>query len=260
MFDAKTVNKYIKTAGVNIIYLESCGSTNTLLKKLAQDGAPEKTVVIAGSQSAGRGRLGRSFYSPEGCGLYMSILLRPDLSIENALEITTVAGVTTARVIKRHTSKAVGIKWVNDIYIDNKKVCGILTESSVDASGTRLDYAVLGIGINLFTPPHGFPEELSDIACSLFEHKSDDDIKSKLTAEIIDEFFKEYSEIGKNHLISEYRDYSVITGKEVNIITRDRTVSATVNGINDDYSLDVICDDGKRLMVSSGDVSIKIKK
>ncbi|MBQ4136860.1 MAG: biotin--[Clostridia bacterium] len=260
MFDSNTISQYIKTPGINLIYVESCSSTNTLLKELAQGGAPEKTVIIAAGQSAGRGRLGRSFFSPEGCGLYMSILLHPELKVENALEITTVAGVTTARVIRRHTSMAVGIKWVNDIYISNKKVCGILTESSVGVNGTKLDYAVLGIGINLFTPNGGFPEEISDIACSLFDRKSDDDIKSKLAAEIIDAFFEEYSDIGNNHLINEYRDHSIIIGKDVNIITGYGTLSAKVIGINDNYSLDVICDDGKRLTVNSGDVSIKIKK
>lgn len=260
MFNADTIKSYIRTDGIEILHLSSCSSTNTTLKELAEKGAPSKTAVIADSQSAGRGRLGKSFFSPDGCGLYMSILLRPDLAPENALEITTAAAVSTLRVIERYTTGKVGIKWVNDIYIDMKKVCGILTESSINVEQGKLNYAVLGIGLNLYMPTDGFPEDIADIASSLFQSKPDNATKAKIAAEIIDAFFEVYRELGKKTIINEYRKYSLVTGKEVYIITPNETFDATVIGINDDYSLDAITVDGKPLTVSSGDVSMKIKR
>ncbi len=260
MFNAEAIKRYIKSEGIELIHLNSCDSTNTHLKELAEKGAPQKTVVIADCQTAGRGRLGKSFFSPEGCGLYMSILLRPELKPENALEITTAAAVAMARVTERYANAKVGIKWVNDIYVDMKKVCGILTESSIDVEQNKLKYAVLGIGFNLFTHKDGFPEEIADIACSLFQSPPDSTKKTEICAEIIDEFFSVYTDIGKRVIINEYRKYSIITGREVEIIATNKAVTARVLGINDDYSLEVITEDGKRSTVNSGEVSMKIKR
>lgn len=260
MFNADTINNFIKVEGVKVLHLKSCDSTNTLLKKLAEENEPDKTVLIADSQSAGRGRMGRSFFSPDGCGLYMSILLRPNFKPVAALEITTAAAVAVARVVKKYTSASVGIKWVNDIYVDMKKVCGILTESSINFDDNKLNYAILGIGINLYTSPTGFPDEIARIACSLFKETPDDQTKAKITGEIINEFFDVYKQIGENTLIEEYRRLSVIIGKNVDVITPNKTVSATVNRINDDYSLEVLTNSGETMIVNSGDVSIKVKK
>ena len=139
-------------------------STNTLLKAQAEQGAPEGTVLIAESQTAGKGRLGRHFTSPPGTGIYFSLLLRPHCTAEKSLFITTTAAVAVCEAIEQVTGLNPQIKWVNDIYLNEKKVCGILTEASVDFENGGLNWAVLGIGINIAVPKEGFPEEIRSIA------------------------------------------------------------------------------------------------
>ena len=254
------IKNKILTDGVNLIHVDSCDSTNRMLRELAENGAPEKTVVIASMQTDGRGRLGRSFFSPDNSGLYMSILLRPEVSPENALEITTTAGIAMIRVLKEYVSGELGIKWVNDIYLNMKKVCGILTESSFNSDGTALKYAILGIGVNLFPPKHGFPDEIKSIADSVFKNAPDKNLFCEIAAKIIDAFFELYPLIGTNTLVHEYKSYSVLTGKEVIITTPSAKTSATVLGINNDYSLSVLTEYGENLNINSGDVSLSIKK
>ena len=146
-------------------YLSEIDSTNRYLKELAATGAPEGTVVIANKQSAGRGRLGRSFFSPEEKGIYMSILLRPEIELERAVLITSMAAVAVARAVERVSTIPAQIKWVNDIFINRKKVCGILTEAGINTEKGSLDYAVLGIGVNVGSME--FPAELKEIATSV---------------------------------------------------------------------------------------------
>ena len=124
-------------------------STNRQLKELAESGAPEGTVVIAEAQSNGRGRLGRSFFSSQGSGIYMSILLRPEIELQNAVRLTSMTAVAVAEAIERVCEIPARIKWVNDIFLNKKKVCGILVEAGIDAVEQKLNYAVVGIGINV---------------------------------------------------------------------------------------------------------------
>ena len=135
------------------VVVERAESTNTSLMRMAATGAAEGTVLLALSQSAGRGQRGRTFYSPAGCGLYMSLLLRPRMRPEDALAVTPAAAVAAAQAIEAAAGRPAGIKWVNDIQIEGKKVCGILTESA--SSAGSLDCIVCGIGIDLCQPPGG---------------------------------------------------------------------------------------------------------
>lgn len=226
------------------------------MRDYAENGAAEGTVLIAREQTKGRGRLGKSFFSPRGTGLYMSILLKPDISPEGSLEVTTAAAVALARVIMRYTKGEVKIKWVNDIYVDLKKVCGILTEASV-AKGT-LNYAVLGIGVNLFAPRGGFPSDIKNIASSVSDSFYSSEIFAKFTSEVIDEFFTLYKLIGRGVIIDEYREYSLICGREITVIKNGDTRTASALYIADDYSLAVEYENGDRELLSSGDVSIKL--
>ena len=136
-------------------------STNDTVKALAAEGAPEGVVVLAEAQTAGKGRMRRQFFSPDGTGIYMSILLRPKLAAEDALFITTAAAAAVADAIEAATGENAGIKWVNDVYLRGLKVCGILTEGALGLEEGNLEYAVLGIGINAIAPQNGFPEEIS---------------------------------------------------------------------------------------------------
>ena len=253
----RELKAHMKT-DVPVIYLDTCASTNTYVKELAKAGANHGTVVVAGSQTAGRGRMGRSFFSPDNSGLYMSILLRPLLSAAASLEITTAAAVAMTRVIKEHSCGDVGIKWVNDIYVNMKKVCGILTEAAVKPDG-MLDFAVLGIGVNLFMPEGGFPDDIRDIAASVFDTASDEIVKARFCARVTDEFFSLYPLIGKNMIVDEYRENSLVIGKKINVIKADGAYPAEALDVTRDYSLSVKYEDGTSDTINSGDVSIRLK-
>ena len=164
-------------------------STNTLLKAQAEQGAPEGTVLIAESQTAGKGRLGRHFTSPPGTGIYFSLLLRPHCTAEKSLFITTTAAVAVCEAIEQVTGLNPQIKWVNDVYLNEKKVCGILTEASVDFENGGLNWAVLGIGINIAVPEEGFPEEIRSIAGAIFDGPRPVEMRSRISAAVISRFF-----------------------------------------------------------------------
>ena len=171
---------------------ESLDSTNNYLKKLAAEGAAEGTVVIADEQTAGRGRMGRSFASVAGCGIYMSMLLRPaDCTPDCAQSLTAVCAVAVCRAIEKVCGRAPGIKWINDLYLRGKKICGILCESSV--KNGKVDYAVLGIGLNVTTRIEDFPEELRETAGSLLTQTGFTFERGKLIAAIIAELSSLYT-------------------------------------------------------------------
>ena len=239
-----------------IICFDSVGSTNTILKELAEKGAPEGTLVIANEQTDGKGRNGKSFYSPRGTGLYMSLLLRPSLSADKSKLITTCAAVAVCRAIEFVCGCVAGIKWVNDVYVRGKKVCGILTEGAVDPLSGTLSYAVLGIGINIFEPNDGFGP-VKEIAGALFsKENSMPQVKSALTARITDCFFKMYGSLSTTDHIDEYVERSIITGKKVSVVRNGSIKQAEAIGINEDLTLLVRFDDGSTENLASGDVSI----
>ena len=220
-------------------------STNILLKEKAALGAPEGTVLIASSQTSGRGRFARKFYSPENSGIYMSILLRPRMPAENAVLITTAAAAAVAVAAENLSGKKTEIKWVNDVLINGKKICGILTE------------AVLGIGINAYTPSGGFPEEIKNIAGAVFEQKAAD-LRSRLAAEVLKSFYGFYSTLEGRGFLEEYRRRSAVIGKRISVISRDGAVFATALGIDENCRLQVKYDDGRTAALSSGEISTKI--
>ena len=190
------------------IYLEETDSTNRYAKELAAKGTPAGTVVIANRQSAGRGRLGRSFFSPEDKGIYMSILLRPKLQPERAAMITSMAAVAVARAIERAGGVEAQIKWVNDIFLNQKKVCGILTEAGFDAVSGRMDYAVLGIGVNVGVMD--FPAELKKIATSVSNECGFEVAKETLTEEILRELEQWYPTLEDGSFLEESKKRSIL--------------------------------------------------
>lgn len=239
---------------------DTVASTNNLLKELAANGANEGTVVIASHQTAGRGRMGRKFYSPSDSGIYLSLLLRPDILAKDALSLTTMAAVAVANGIDKVSEKEALIKWVNDIYIDNKKVCGILAEASFNSDGAHLDFVVLGIGINITPPKGGFPEDLQDIATSVFDN---DDINSKkelLISEVLNNFMDLYkNDINKNY-IGNYISKSFILGNHIIVLDGDSEKEAIALDIDKECRLKVRYTDNTEEWLSFGEVSTKIKK
>jgi len=177
ILSAEGILKYLEPvcSNLELTVLPVTDSTNNLLREMAAAGAPEGRCVIANSQTMGKGRLGRVFYSPADTGVYLSLLLRPgQCSAEQASKLTTMAAVAACEAIEDVSDEKASIKWVNDIYMNDRKVSGILTEASFDLESGYLEYAALGIGINIYPPKTGFPEEIKDIAGAVFRAPRND--------------------------------------------------------------------------------------
>ncbi len=233
-------------------------STNDDIKALAETGEPAGAVLIALRQTGGRGRMGRKFHSPPGTGLYLSVLLRPDALPEESVFLTTSAAVAAARGVKTVFGKDVSIKWVNDLYLEGKKVCGILTEAGVDGKTGRLEYAVCGIGFNLVLPEGGFPEEISAIAGALSETLDPNDAP-RLAAAFLNELQRVLQE-SRNEILEEYRSRSLLTGKKVTSPTGAFPGVARVLGIDDSAGLTVRLESGEVRVLNSGEVSVRLER
>ncbi len=253
--DKKILENYLNQK-LNIMIFDELDSTNNYLKKLGSSGEKETQLVIALSQTGGRGRMGRTFYSPNGTGIYFSLLLQPEFPAEKSLFLTIMSAVSVAETVMQYNKNDVKIKWVNDIYIDGKKVCGILTEGAINAD-KKLDYAVVGIGINLISPENGFPSDIKDIATVIFPGNTEKNIKEKIVADVINRFFYMYNGNDTDY-VKRYKDYSYLTGKEINIISGETTRPATVLDITDDCHLLVKNENGDIEEISSGDVSVRL--
>jgi len=237
---------------------QTVSSTNTIAKELASKGAREGTVILALEQTEGRGRMGRSFYSPKGSGIYFSIILRPRLSIEDALLITTSAAVAVAQAIEKVGGVEAKIKWVNDIYVQDKKVCGILTEASLDFESGGLEYAVVGIGINIDT--NSFPDDIKDIAGSIFRDKpKNNPVSSMLVAEILNNISVMTPLITDKKYLDEYRRRSFLIGKDIYVLKGKEIIPAKALDIDEKARLVVEYDDQSREALHSGEVSIRIQ-
>ncbi len=247
-----SINDYLMT-DCDILEFDTLGSTNDKVKELGLKNARENTVVIAKTQTAGRGRMGRQFFSPEQSGVYMSILLRPKFSPEDTLFITVAAAVAVSEALDSICGTDTKIKWVNDIFIKNKKVCGILTESTFTADGY---FSVLGIGINLYSPENDFPEEIKDIAGAVYNAPCGEETRKKLIAAIIDKFNFFYKNLMKKEFLSIYREKSNLIGKKIKYIQNGNEIFATVEAIDDNAHLVVKTADNKTERLFAGEVSV----
>ena len=227
---------------VQITVVDRLPGTNAALRTQATNGAPEGLVLIAQAQSAGRGRRGHSFFSPPG-GLYLSILLRPAFSTRQSPQITALAAVAAARAAEQLCGTPIQIKWVNDLWKNGKKVCGILTEAAVDLESGMLDYAVLGLGFNLVQPSGGWPKELAAVAGSLFDSAPAPGARAALAAAFLNEFWALYHTGLRGSWLDDYRRRQALTGRHVTLIPNgSEPRGATVLGIDDDCRLLVRCD------------------
>ena len=213
-------------------------------------------MYIADRQTHGRGRMGRSFSSPAGTGLYMSVLLRPHIAAESALLITTAAAAAMAEAIEDVSGRRSGIKWVNDILIGGRKVCGILTEAAFSVETGSIDYAVLGLGVNIREPEGGFPEELRSIAGAVCE-KPGKDMRNRIAAGFLTRFGEYYSDLEGRRFYSPYLSRLVLIGKKINVIKPSGTETAKAVGLDRDFRLEVEYPDGRTELLSGGEVSTR---
>ena len=259
VLSAREIALRLTTPGLRLRVYPSVTSTNTILKNMAAAGEPEGAVAVAGEQTAGRGRMGRSFYSPPGTGLYLSILLRPGIPAEETTPVTACAAVAVAESIEELSGEPAQIKWVNDVYVRGKKVCGILTEASIDCETRIADYLVVGIGVNTAVPAGDFPEELRGVAGSAFAPGSLPALRSRLAAGILDRFFGYYRDLGRREFFDGYKRRSLVLGRSVNLLALGRPpVEARAIDLDPDFALVVRYADGSVGRVSSGEVSLRL--
>ncbi len=241
---------------IEINIFDEVTSTNTLLKEQGKNKS-EWCTVISSSQTGGKGRLGRSFYSPKDSGVYFSVLLKPDLEIEKAILITTAAAVAVTRSLEILGCKDSQIKWVNDIFVNNKKVCGILTESVINTETKKLDFAVLGVGINLLKPKSGFPDDIKNIAGAVFGSE-EVDIKERFVAEFLNEFYRIYVNLTDSDFMEEYKEKCFCIGEEITVISGDTVRQGRAVSIDENARLLVEFIDNHTEFISSGEISIKM--
>ena len=234
--------------------LSETDSTNRVAKEMAVCGAPEGTLVVAKRQSKGKGRLGRSFFSPEG-GIYMSMVLRPQIVAERALLITTCGAVAVARAIEKVSGCTTGIKWVNDIFVNGRKVCGILAEAGLSGTSEYPDYVVLGIGINV--KKQSVPEELKAIVGCLENTAQRPILNEELIAAVWEEFADLYRNLSTAVYMEEYKERSILMGREVTVLAAEGEYRAVVTDIDKDGHL-MIERDGRVESLSSGEVSVRL--
>ncbi len=244
-------------AGKTVYYYSVTDSTNSCIKVLAEEGAKQGTLVVADMQSAGKGRRGRSWYSEAGSGVWMSILLRPEFEPNQASMTTLVAALAVAEAIRDVSGLDARIKWPNDIVINGKKVCGILTEMSLEAD--YISYVVCGIGINV--NHREFPEDIKATATSLMLESGEKVSRIQLISELWKHFEKYYelfcADGDLKHLKAEYNSILVNKDKQVRVLEPKGEWSGKATGINNKGELLVETEDGSVNKVYSGEVSVR---
>ena len=239
--------------------LDSVDSTNTYAKTLAASGAPAGTAVIADRQTGGRGRRGRSFYSPAGQGLYLSLLYRPQSDPARAVNLTAYAAVAVCLAIEKVSGLKPGIKWPNDIITDGKKLCGILTEMSIEAETRLTDYVVIGIGINVNQKPEDFPEEIRDVAAGLAFASGRSISRAALAAAVINETDKAFAcwESSGKAVYEQYCSRCLNIGRKIKLVRGQTETEAYAEGVDEDFRLLVRYPDGTHEAVGAGEVSVR---
>ena len=239
----------------NIKVFDSVENTNKTAKELAISGAEHGTAVIANYQTAGRGRFNRSFFSPEG-GLYLSVVLHPErLALESPTLVTAFAAVSACRVIERLCGRKPAIKWVNDIFLDKRKLCGILTEAVTDFESGVIQWIVVGIGVNFSIKKEDFPPELCDTATSLYPTGKAELTRNQLAAELINALTADVNAID---LPGEYKSRLMMLGEKITVNAANESFTATATDIDALGRLVIEHEDGRRQALSAGEISIKL--
>lgn len=253
--EGKLLNEATIKARLNspltVIFYDETDSTNNQAKRLINEGKNENLLVCAGRQTAGRGRQGKSFYSPEGSGIYMSLVIHPDSSLQNAVTATTAAAVAVCRAIEALTDITPQIKWVNDVYVNGRKICGILTEAVTDFESGTVSSVIIGIGVNITTKD--FPSDVENAGAL-----NADISRSTLIAKIADELMK--TALGDyNAFIDYYRTHSMIIGREITFFENGTATSATALEIDETGGLVVKTDNGEIRTLRSGEITVRRK-
>ena len=257
---APFLKKASRAEGIQVY--KSVDSTNAVAKQLALGGAPHGTIVIAEEQTLGRGRKGRVFFSPAGGGIYLSFILRPKMAISQALIVTAAAAVLTAQAMEAVKDCQITIKWVNDLFLQDKKVCGILTEAATDCESGGIDYLILGIGINVKPGKTDVPSEIKTVVGTLFNRDEKAVLRNHLAAILIDmilDFFlilEVDPKLATKSIMAEYRSRSNVIHKWIQVMGDPALTEGYAVDIDDQGFLLVEDAQGQRHTLNSGEVSI----
>lgn len=236
----------------------SIGSTNDHLKELARQGAPSGTVVLAAQQTNGHGRRGRSFHSPEGMGIYLSVLLRPNCRPVELMHLTCAAAVAMCDAVETAAGLRPGIKWTNDLVVGKKKLGGILTELSLTPE-SMVDYAIIGIGINCRQKQEDFPSEIRSVACSLDMVTGKQNDPVALASAMLESLEKMDTILlsEKNAVLDRYRADCITLGQEISLVRGEEIRHGKALSVDDAGALVVAFPDGSVEAVNSGEVSVR---
>lgn len=237
-----------------IEYHDLLASTNDTAKEQASLGAVNGKVIIADTQSLGRGRMGRSFYSPAGTGIYMSVILRPEKKLADTAGVTAFCAVCVCDAIDSLYGVSSQIKWVNDVMLDGKKVCGILAEGKISSDGSGFDHIILGIGVNV--SPSLFPEELADIAAPIEKFSDERPPRARLISAILKNLSPLLSGELPDGFMDAYRVRSLFLGKEVHTLSAP-TLCGVAESIDGDGALLIRTPDGELHRIVAGEVSVR---
>lgn len=242
----------------SLLWFDSIESTNTTARELARQGAPHGTVLIADHQTGGRGRRGRSFHSPAGSGIYMSVILRPRCAPQQIMHLTCASAVAMCDAVEAATGLRSGIKWTNDLVCGKRKIAGVLTELGFDNRG-NVDFAVVGIGINCCQQEADFPEDIRRIAGSLASVTGQKIDRALVAAAMMDALFRMDAKLltGKAHTLNRYRQDCITLGQEISLVRGEEVRHGTALDIDEDGALIVRFSDGQISAVNSGEVSVR---
>lgn len=269
ILSAAYIEKELGKEGIHLPLqvLKETVSTNNDLKQLATEGELRDYIILSGCQTGGKGRRGRTFFSPKDSGLYISILLHPNTDAREGAMLTTLAATAEAMAIEELTGMEIGIKWVNDVIYQKKKISGILTECSLSMEDGKLEYAIVGAGINVYEPAGGFPKELANVAGFLLSEQQSN-FRNRLAVAFVKHFMAFYQEFPNKVFFAEYRNRSVVLGKEIyvlpagiadlNNIDYQTCQKAQAKDIDEECGLVVTFEDGHEETLSNGEVSVRL--
>ena len=257
--DSRTIRSHLGDCPWRVYLFSEVDSTNTRLKEMAKVGSPAGTVLVADRQTGGRGRLGRSFLSPGGVGVYLSALIRPDCAPTELMHLTCAVAVAMCDAVENAFGFRPGIKWTNDLVVGNKKLGGILTELGLDPKTGRVDYAILGIGINCGQTAEDFDESIRDMAISARMVLGRDADRNRLIAEMVLtlERMDRTLLVSPDAMLGRYRRDCITLGKWVSILRGDEVRHALALDIDAEGGLIVRYDSGEIGTVTSGEVSVR---
>lgn len=255
----REIRRYLSGPREHLICLETVDSTNSYAKRIATEGAPGGTVVVADCQRAGRGRMSRPFQSPAGQGVYLTALWRPAVAPAGILPLTALGAVAVCNAVERACGVRPGIKWTNDLVMGNRKICGILTEMALEGESGLVQYVVMGIGVNVHQRAADFEGEVARLASSLDEQTGTFISRPRLAAAMTEELDILYREIlpAPRRWLEQYRKDCVTVGKPVQIVTGDKREEVFALDVDDQFGLVVRHRDGWEETVRSGEVSVR---